>query len=169
MRRHSAFVVACPPESNALVELRLGEKSRRLAQDLVGPLQLADLAFEFLEAITFRTRQSGALSLVALRLPNPFTQGLPRAADLSRNRDDRRPLRLVFPPVIEHHPNSPFTELRRIFRCCFHDSILSRIGVSGNPGAVHFLPLAERLPSLDLTDSRIALTGASLPHDVRAL
>src|SRR5262249_25203153 len=65
------------------------------------------------------------------------TQGLPCAADLSRNRDDRRPLRLVFPLMLEHHPNSPSTELRRILCCCFHDSILSRIGVSGNPGAVH--------------------------------
>ena len=79
---------------------------------LVGPFQLADLAFEFLETITFRTRQAGALSLVALRLPNPFTQGLPCAADFSRDRDDRRPLRLVLPLVIEHHPNSPLTELR---------------------------------------------------------
>src|SRR5262245_52707417 len=136
MRRHSAFVVACPPESNALVELRLGETSRRLAQDLVGPLQLANLAFEFLETITFRTRHAGTLSLVALRLPYPFTQGLPCAADLTRNRDDRRPLRLVLPLALKHHPDGPFTELRRILRCCFHDSILSSIGVSGNPGAV---------------------------------
>src|SRR5262245_62200867 len=41
--------------------------------------------------------------------------------------------------MLEHHPNSPFTELRRIPCCCFHDSILSRIGVSGKPGAVHFV------------------------------
>jgi len=41
--------------------------------------------------------------------------------------------------MLEHHPNSPFTELRRILCCCFHDSILSRIGVSGKPGAVQFV------------------------------
>src|SRR5262249_53687576 len=95
------------------------------------------LAFELLEALSFRTRQAGAFALVTLGLPYPFTQGLPGAADFTRNRDDRRPLRLVLPLMLEHHPNSPFTELRRIFRCCFHDSILSRIGVSGKPGAVH--------------------------------
>src|SRR5262249_28670053 len=127
-------------------EFRLGEKSRCLAQDLVGAFQLQVLAFELLEALSFRTRQPGAFALVTLGLPYPFTQGLPCAADLTRNRDDRRPLRLVFPLMLEHHPNSPFTELRRIFRCCFHDSILSRIGVSGKPGAVQS---GLRVPQFD--------------------
>src|SRR5262245_65736728 len=135
MRRHSAFVVACPPESNALVELRLGETSRRLAQDLVGPLQLANLAFEFLETITFRTRHAGTLSLVALRLPYPFTQGLPCAADLPRNRDDRRPLRLVLPLALKLDPAGPNTEPQRILRCRCHDSILPSFGHYGNPEA----------------------------------
>jgi hypothetical protein len=46
--------------------------------------------------------------------------------------------------MLKHHPDGPFTELRRILRCCFHDSILSRIGVSGNPGAVQFNTSAPR-------------------------
>src|SRR5262245_2482192 len=132
-----------PPSLRSAVELRLGEKSRRLAQDLVGAFQLQVLAFELLEAFSFRTRQPGAFALVTFGLPYPFTQGLPCAADLTRNRDDRRPLRLVLPLMLEHHPNSPFTELRRIFCCCFHDSILSRIGVSGKPGAVQLLAHAD--------------------------
>src|SRR5262249_12380919 len=95
------------------------------------------LAFELLETLLFHTSQPGTFALVTLSLPHPLAQGLRGTADLASDRDDRRPLRLVLPLMLEHHPNSPFTELQRILRCCFHDSILSRIGVSGKPRAVH--------------------------------
>jgi hypothetical protein len=40
-------------------------------------------------------------------------------------------------PMIEHHPNRPLSDFRRILVLIFHDSILSQIEVSGNTGAVH--------------------------------
>src|SRR5215510_10907899 len=104
------------------VELRLGEKSHRFAQDLVGPFQLTILALEFFEALSFRTSQPRAFALVALRLPNPFTQGLTCAADLSRDRVDRRPLRFVFSLVLKDHPNRSFPNFRRILLRSVHDS-----------------------------------------------
>ena len=53
-----------------------------------------------------------ALALVALSLPAP--QRLRRAADLRRDRADRRPLRGVLAFVIEHHPNRAFADFRGV-------------------------------------------------------
>jgi hypothetical protein len=93
------------------VEFRLGEKSRGLPQNLVGPLQLPHLAFELLETITVRAREAIAPALVDFGLPDPFPQGLAGAANLAGDRDDSRPLRLVFSMVLKHHPDSPFAKL----------------------------------------------------------
>ena len=64
------------------------------------------------------------------RLPNPAPQRLRRAADLGRDRANRRPLRCVLRAVLEHHPNRAFTNLgenlvdRLLIR---HSSSLSRV------------------------------------------
>jgi len=44
---------------------------------------------------------------------------------------------LVFPD----HPHRPLTDLRRISAWFSHDSILSRNGASGNPGAIQYKKL----------------------------
>src|SRR4051794_33845009 len=69
-----------------------------------------------------------------------MAQGFPAAADLGRDRADCRPLRGVLALVLEHHPYGSLLHLRRVALHCFlgfHGSILSRVGASGKPGAVH--------------------------------
>ena len=69
---------------------------------------------------------------------NPVTQGLARAADLGRDRLDGRVLGAVLALVVQHHPDRALADLRRIGGCALrHGSILSRVGASGKPGAVH--------------------------------
>jgi hypothetical protein len=48
--------------------------------------------------------------------------------------------------MLEHHPNRPLSDFRRILVLIFHDSILSQIEVSGNTGAVHRFPLRHDVP-----------------------
>jgi hypothetical protein len=40
--------------------------------------------------------------------------------------------------VFKYEPDCPLADLRRKLGCCFHDSILSRNGVSRKPGAIHY-------------------------------
>ena len=58
------------------VELRLCEKSRRLAENLVGAPQFLDFALELLEALTFLRRQAKSLAGVSLDLSLPVPQRL---------------------------------------------------------------------------------------------
>ncbi|MFC0666164.1 hypothetical protein ACFFGU_04670, partial [Azotobacter chroococcum] len=37
------------------------------------------------------------------------------------------------------HANRPLPDFRGILRCCLHGSILSKVGASEKPGAVHWL------------------------------
>src|SRR5690606_22470040 len=121
----------------AAVELRLGEIRRCLAQDLVGLTQLAHLALERLHPRPLVRRQARAQPLVTLGPTHPVAQRLGRAPDLPGNRLDRRPLRTVRALVLQHHPHRPLPDFRGILHWLGHDSILSRVGASRNPGAVH--------------------------------
>ena len=49
---------------------------------------------------------------------------------------DRRPLGRVLPLVLKHQPDCPLANFRRISCRLVHNSILSRNGVSGKPGAI---------------------------------
>src|SRR5262245_217449 len=62
------------------------------------------------------------------------------AADLGRNRGHRSPARMVLAGVIQNHPNRAVPDLRRklVRRLACHGSILSGVGASGKPGAVHY-------------------------------
>src|SRR5690606_23336233 len=122
------------------VELRLSKICRRLAQNLIGLTQLADLAFQRLELVGDLGRNTGTLAAVDLRLLHPLKQRLRHAADLLRNRNHRRPARGVIPLVIENHPYRAFADFRReLVRCLAHTgSTFSGVGASGKPGAVHF-------------------------------
>src|SRR4051794_41426173 len=108
------------------------------AGDLVRLPQLAVLALERLDALALVRRWTRPYALVRLGLPHPVTQCLARAADLLGNRADRRPLRDVLALVVQDHPNRAGTDLGGIRgNSLRHGSILSRVGASGKPGAVH--------------------------------
>jgi hypothetical protein len=123
-----------PPST---VELRLGKKSRRLAEYLIYPTKFTVFPLQFLEPPTLIARHTASLAPVDLGTANPPAQGLSSAANLRRNRYDSRPLGIILMTMLEHHPNRPLFDFRRILVLIFHDSILSQIEVSGNTGAVH--------------------------------
>ena len=83
-------------------------------------------------------RRPGPCPLSRSAFFDPVVQRLRRAADLRRNRHDRRPLRGMIALVIDHHPHRALAHLRRklVRRLACHGSILSRVGASGKPGAV---------------------------------
>src|SRR5262245_39191469 len=95
--RVSGVVDKPAPSLRSAVELCLGEKRRRLLEDLVGAPQLDVLPLELLQPLPLLRRPPRALALVPLRLPDPFPERLGAAADFLGNRRDRRPLRLVRP------------------------------------------------------------------------
>src|ERR1700756_439563 len=122
------------------VELRLGKICRRLPQDLVRLAQLTVLTLERLDPLALFCCRTRPKTLVTFGLPHPVAQCLARAADLLGNRVDRRPLRGVLALVVQDHPNRAGTDLRGIWRNSLcHRSILSRVGASDKPGAVHYL------------------------------
>jgi hypothetical protein len=75
----------------------LGEKSRRLAQYLIGPPKLTVFTLELFEALTLRRGQAGTNTLVTLGLPKPTAKGLAGAADLGCYGADGPPLGAVLP------------------------------------------------------------------------
>src|SRR4051794_27167345 len=124
------------------VELRLGKISRSLAQDLVCLPQFPVLPLERLQPVPHLARHTVLKPRVALVLTQPLPQGFPAAADLGGDRADRRPLRGVLALMLEHHPDGSLLHLRRVALHCllgFHGSILSGVGASGKPGAVHLV------------------------------
>ena len=111
----------------------------RLAQDLVGLSKLAVLALQRLQLRRHVGRHAGPLAAVDLGLLHPLVQRLRRAADLGRDRRDRRPARGMLAFVIQHHPHRAVADLRRklVRRLARHGSTFSGVGASGKPGAVH--------------------------------
>jgi hypothetical protein len=76
------------------------------------------------------TRQSAAGAGITLGLTYPMSQGFSSASDLARERT-HCPLGSMFCLLLKDQSDGPLSDLRGIFRCSVHDSILSRIGVSG--------------------------------------
>jgi hypothetical protein len=70
------------------------------------------LALELLEPLSLRARQTRAPTQVALSLPHPAAQRFGRAADLGRNRADRRSLRVVPGLILQDQPNRPLPDFR---------------------------------------------------------
>jgi hypothetical protein len=135
------------------VELRLGKKSRCLAENLVRSSQLAVLPLKFLHPGPLIARQSSAPTRINLGPTHPLPKRFPcLAADrgvqpillsmetIADLPAAGRPLRAMFMFVLQHHPNCPLSYLWRIPRCSCHDSILSNFEVSGKPGAVQPTP-----------------------------
>src|SRR3978361_2151634 len=87
---------------------------RRLSQDLIGLAQVAPLSFQGLDPLTVIAGWTSPQPLVALRLAHPAAQRLPCAANLRRNRADRRPLGGVIRHMLQHHSHRPQRYLSRI-------------------------------------------------------
>src|ERR1700721_2856125 len=123
------------------VELRPEETRCRL-QDLVRSAKLLHLTLEILDPGPLIGRQSWTEACVGLRFANPLPQALVVDLQLRCDRLHRLPLRWVLVLVIQHHPDCPLSELRRIrpARCSlvvWHRSILSKEGAVTIPGAIH--------------------------------
>jgi hypothetical protein len=124
-------------------QLRLRRICARLAQDPVRLTQLAHLPLQRLDAVPFLARRTGPLPSITLGLPKPAAQRLRRAADLRRDRADRRPFRGVLTLVLTHQAHRPLSNLRRkspLSRVC-HRHSLSKVEASDKPGAVHTPPV----------------------------
>ena len=70
-------------------------------------------------------------------------QCLRRTADLRCDRNNRRPARGMLALVVQNHPHRSGPDFGREFvrRLACHGSTFSRVGASGNPGAVQSLSL----------------------------
>ena len=64
-------------------QLRLREKRRRLAEDLVRALQFEVVAFELLQALAFVGRQARPLAAIALGLAHPASERLDATSSFS--------------------------------------------------------------------------------------
>ena len=67
---------------------------------------------EFLDALRLGGRDALAHAGIDLVALDPFQQRLRHAADLRRDRFNRRPQRRVLPSVLLHHPHRALTDLR---------------------------------------------------------
>jgi hypothetical protein len=136
-----------------------------LAENLVGPLELAVLALELLEPLTLSRRQPGPRAAVALGLPHPLPQRLARAAHFAGDRTDRRPLRPVRRLLLENQPDGTLLDLSRIPASSSHGSILSSVGASGKAGAIHQYQRARSPWNLN---KRLVLEKAQFARLLRA-
>ena len=94
---------------------------------LVGLAQFADLALELLDTLLLGCGRAGSCAAVALALAHPLAQRLGRAADLARDRLDRRPLRRVLLLGIKDHAHRTLLNLGgKLRRLPHHGSILNR-------------------------------------------
>lgn len=78
---------------------------RGLAQDPVGLAQLPYLTLQRLDPQLRLAARTWLLARVALGLAHPTPQRLRATADLVCDRFDRRSLRSMFAPVLQHHPH----------------------------------------------------------------
>ena len=146
----------------------LQQAQDKLAQNLVGLPQLADLAFQRLHLVSDLPRDTGTLAAGDIGLLDPFMQRLRNAADLFGNRYHGRPSERVVPLVNENHPHRSLADFRRkpVRRLARHGSTFSGAGASDKPGAVQILGIATVSPDqplihLPLITSRGARVGKS--------
>src|SRR5690348_8292792 len=116
----------------AAVELRLGKKRRRLAQNLIGAPELRVLPLQLLDPLTVGQSCIAMRIGCSLRTPHPVVERLRCAADLLGYGLHRCPARGVLVHVLLEQAYRPVTHFSRIFlRCVSHGSILSSDGASG--------------------------------------
>src|SRR3546814_4116811 len=68
---------------------------------------------------------------------DPAQQGLRHTTDLRRDRRHGGPQRWVLTAMLLHHPNGTLAHLGAERVCLVHGSLLSRVGASSHPAAVH--------------------------------
>ena len=81
-------------------------------QDVVGPAQLLDLAFQFLDALRLRSGGADTQTAVDLGLLDTFVEGLRHAANLGSYRLNGCLQRGIVGSVLLHHANSAFANFR---------------------------------------------------------
>src|SRR4051794_8540192 len=124
-----------------------GQNRRSPSQDLVGLPEFAVLPLQRLDPLALVRGRPGPHALVAFSLAYPVPERLARAADLGRDRADRRMLRAVLALVFQHHPHRAFADLRRKgWGSLRHGSFLARSGASGKPRAVQRQAAIQQLP-----------------------
>jgi hypothetical protein len=99
------------------------------------------LTSQSLRSLSSLCPHTSTSATVDLGLLDPIMQRLRRAADLGRNRAYRRPAGGMLALVLQYHPDRPLTDFRRkhVRRLAHHGSTFSRVGASGNSGAVQVL------------------------------
>ena len=97
---------------SSAVELRLGKKSTRQLQNLVGSAQFLDFALQDFDAIALLTSNAIAQTRINLVFAHPLMQGLGDASDLWRNRLNGSPQAAMLAAVLLHQANRAFTYFR---------------------------------------------------------
>src|SRR5690606_14546359 len=122
--------------------------------------ELTILTLEPLDPLKLRRPRARPLALIPLRLPHPAPQRVTRTTDLLRNRLDRRPLRRVFPLVVQHQPNRPLPDLSGVPLCLVHDPNPSKIAASGKPRAVQGYLSGSSTSTCTSTSTGVGLLGS---------
>lgn len=99
------------------VELRVGEKCAGLRQELVGPVQFLDLAFQVFDPLCFGKAHARPSARVNLSLLDPIQQRLHHTADLRGDRLDRRLQRWIDTPRAAPAPVARPTRGPQISTC----------------------------------------------------
>lgn len=110
-----------------------------LAEDLVRLPQLAVLAFEGLILLGHLAGDTGPLAAVDHDLIDPVIQGLRRAADLRRDRQNGLPMRSMLALIVQNQTNCAFAHFGgKLVRGLARDAAShSEFGAAGKPGAIH--------------------------------
>lgn len=89
----------------------MGGKRAGQLQDLVGPMQILDFAFQILDPLRFVAGDAFTHTPINFDALDPFKQCLRHAANLWCDRFDCCAQRRVLPTVLLHYPHSPLTDL----------------------------------------------------------
>ena len=74
--------------------------------------ELAVLALQSFDPVTFGGRHTITSTAVRLSTPNPRPKRIRPTTNLRRNRFDRSRLAIKFILMLEHHPHSPLAHFR---------------------------------------------------------
>jgi hypothetical protein len=115
-----------------------------VAQDLVRPPQFHVLALKFREALPGIRRYARPHPAIDFGAADPEAQRFARTPELLGDRPNRRRFRPVGLFMLLDESDRPLPKLRRVsLPSICHDSNLSRVGASDNPGAIHVVASPE--------------------------
>lgn len=120
------------------VERRLGEKSTGRLQNLAGPAQFLDLAFQSLHALAFAGGYVVMHAAVDLAALDPVQQRGRNATDLRRNGLDGRPQRWMLATMLLRQAHGALAHFReKLILLTHNDSIFSKSRASAKSEAIH--------------------------------